>query len=452
LAAASDETLADAVQYGDPLVLRGLRYQLTGDEDLLDMQLTTLVVGGFRDVRQVANAADVALIRAKATAFLKSYRDSGAGDCPIGPTERLQKSMTLTAGVEVEAADLDMWLEELALDPWARGFSWVEGEPPPGAAHFSVAVIGAGMGGLNAAVHLKRAGIPFTVLEKNAAVGGTWHENRYPGARIDSPSRVYTHLYGVDFVKPFPFCPQPENEKYFNWVADRFDVRRDIQFGTEVESIVWDDAANVWEITATQHGAARSWRVNAVISAVGLLSRPNIPAIEGLVDFRGRWFHTADWPSELDLTGRRVAVVGTGCTGYQMIPEIVEEAAHVYIFQRSPNWVFDVPGYLAPYPSQINWLDRNFPYFTNFGRFAAAFLNRPQNTLKGLKIDPHYQDEHAVSPINKEIRDQRMAFLYSKPWRPARSDGKDDSGGSADVGASGSGGPRLQHPRCSPPR
>ena len=100
-------------------------------------------------------------------------------------------------------------------------------EPPAAEAveEFSVVVIGAGMGGLNAAVQLKQAGIPFTVLEKNSGVGGTWYENRYPGARVDSPSRNYTHIYGVDFQYPNPFCPQEENEKYFNWVADKFEVR-----------------------------------------------------------------------------------------------------------------------------------------------------------------------------------------------------------------------------------
>ena len=110
--------------------------------------------------------------------------------------------MGLAVGVEVASSDLEMWLEELALDPWARGFSWSAEAPPARVADFSVAVIGAGMGGLNAAVHLKRAGIPFTVLEKNSSVGGTWYENRYPGARVDSPSRIYTHIYGVQFQLP----------------------------------------------------------------------------------------------------------------------------------------------------------------------------------------------------------------------------------------------------------
>jgi 4-hydroxyacetophenone monooxygenase len=414
LLAAVDATIDDAVKYADPLALRGALFQLTGDEDLLDIELRTLVMGGFREMRLVAKKEDVDRIRAKGAAFLRAYRDAGAGELSIGPAERISQSMGLTAGVEVASSDLEMWMEELGLDPWARGLAWSEAAPPAGTVDFSVVVIGAGMGGLNAAVHLKRAGIPFTVLEKNSNVGGTWYENRYPGARVDSPSRIYTHVYGANFTYPYPFCPQAENEKYFNWVADTFDVRGDIQFHSEVKSIVWDDTARRWEITAEQPDGPRTWRANAVISAVGLLSRPNIPDLEGIEDFKGDWFHTARWPAGLDLTGKRVAVIGTGCTGYQLIPEVVKEAEHVLVLQRTPNWVYEAPGYLAPYPEQVNWMDRNFPYLTNFARFQAAFLNRPQNTLKGLQVDPDFHDEHAVSAVNKQVRDLRLAFLESK--------------------------------------
>ena len=156
-----------------------------------------------------------------------------------------------------------------------------------------------------------------------------------------------------------------------------FDVRKNIVFGTEVRSLVWDDESAVWHITTEGPEGEQSWRANAVIAAVGFLSRPNIPQIDGLETFRGRSFHTARWPSDLDITGKRVAVVGSGCTGYQLAAELAHEVGHLYLFQRTPSWVFDVPGYLAPYPPQINWLDRNFPYLTNFIRFTGSFMNNP---------------------------------------------------------------------------
>ena len=124
----------------------------------------------------------------------------------------------------------------------------------------------------------------------------------------------------------------------------------------------------------------------------------------------------------------------------------------MYVFQRTPNWVYEAPGYLAAYPDQVNWLDRNFPYLTNFARFQASFLNRPQNTLKGLQVDPDFHDEHAVSAINKQVRDLRMAFLQSKlGHRPDLLD-KMTPDGAANVGSAGAGRPRLQHPGRTTPR
>lgn len=410
---ASDETIDDAVKYADPMVLRGLLYQLTGDEAVAATEVST-VVFGFLETKSVTDAADVALLQAKAAEFLKAYRDQGAGDIVVGPEERLHRSLSLSAGMDIPTDELELWLEQLALDPWARGLRWQEQPTAAQLEEFSVAIIGAGMGGLNAAVLLKQAGVPCVVIEKNSGVGGTWYENRYPGARVDSPSRCYTHIYGVDFEYPNPFCEQSENEKYFNWVADSFDVRENIRFDTEVRSVVWDEAAEVWEITADGPDGAQVVRANAVISSVGFLARPNIPSLAGMDEFAGRAFHTARWPSDLDLAGKRVAVVGTGCTGYQMVPEIAKAAERTYVFQRTPNWCFEVSGYLDAFPPQMNWLDRNFPFHTNFMRFRAGWLYGPESLRKVFEIDPEFDDPHARSALNKRIREQRLEFMQRK--------------------------------------
>jgi 4-hydroxyacetophenone monooxygenase len=158
----------------------------------------------------------------------------------------------------------------------------------------------------------------------------------------------------------------------------------------------------------------RVWHANAVISGVGFLSRPNIPDIEGLATFEGAAFHTARWPGDLDLTGKRVAVVGSGCSSYQLLPELVELAEHTYLFQRTPSWCFDVHGYRSPYPPQVNWLDRNLPYFTNFARFRASWLNGPDGLGAAFTADPAFKDAHARSAMNKRARDSRLEFLQRK--------------------------------------
>ena len=237
LLTASDEVIEDAVNHADVMVLRALIYQLTGDQALVDVGIKSISAGGFFVGRGPATEADTALIRRKAVEFLKAYRDNGAGEIGFGPPERLAASIRMMFDEPLPEADMGMYIEELALDHWARALEWQREPDPEQLSDFSVTIIGAGMGGLNAAIQLKRAGIPYTHVEKNDGVGGTWYENRYPGARVDTPSRSYTHLYGVDFGYPNPYCPWNENTKYFDWVADNFNVRDDIQFNTEVLSL-----------------------------------------------------------------------------------------------------------------------------------------------------------------------------------------------------------------------
>ena len=200
-------------------------------------------------------------------------------------------------------------------------------------------------------------------------------------------------------------------------VADTFGVRGDITFETEVRSLAWDEAASMWDITVDGPEGRRTLRSNAVITAVGFLNRPNMPEIPGMERFHGPSWHSARWPAEFDPKGKRVAVIGTGCTGYQMVPELALEAGHVTVFQRTPQWLFGAPGYRSPFPSQVPWLDRNLPYHTNFMRLRIA-----SGFIAGFgplaQVDPHFQDEHATSRINKVARDNCIAFLKEKLGDP----------------------------------
>ena len=413
LLAASDATIDDAVEHADALTLRGLLYFLTRDDDLLAMK-TAAYISRTTLGSGLADEANVPIIRAKAAAYLKAYRDSGADDVPAASEDHLVRSLSLSSGVEIPDKDREIWLEEAAFDPWVRGITWPKQPTPEQLAGFTVAVIGTGLSGLNAAAQLKRAGIPFVVIEKNPDVGGTWFENQYPGARVDTPSRGYTHTFGVNYAYPYAYCPRDENMKYMRWVKDEFELGEHIAFDTEATAIVWDDAAEMWNVTARGPDGERSWRVNAVISCVGFLSRPSIPHIEGMESFEGVACHTAQWPVGLDLAGKRVAVIGSGASGYQTIPEIAKVAAETVLFQRNASWCFEDSSYVKALPPQATWLDRNFPFYVNFARFRLSCQIAPDAARTSLAVDPEFDDPHAVSALNKAVRDRCIDFIGRK--------------------------------------
>ena len=412
LLSASDAQIDDAVQYASPMVLRGLLYQLTGDADVIAMLPGTAAKYGTGS--EMANEADTELLKSKAATFLKQYRDSGADDITVGPEARLRQSLSLTAGHEIPEADLHIWQEEAAFDRWARGVHWQGGTPPKNTENFKVAVIGTGISGLNVAVQLKQAGIPFVVFEKNPEVGGSWYENRYPGARVDTSSRGYTHLFSYDYPHKYSYSPRDDNLKYFKWVADHFEIRDHIVFNTEVTSMDWDDATAKWALKSQGPSGPATSEFNAVISCVGFLSRPQMPEIEGMDSFQGAAFHTAAWPEGVEVKDKRVAVVGSAASGYQTTPEIALTAAHTLLFQRKPNWCLEDAIYLKRLPPQALWLDRNFPFYSNYVRFRVGALINPDTSKAGIVVDPDFVDPHTLSLGNKITRDMCVEFATRK--------------------------------------
>lgn len=218
---------------------------------------------------------------------------------------------------------------------------------------FDAVIVGAGFAGLYMLHKLREMGSSVRVFEAGGGVGGTWYWNRYPGARCDVESMQYSYQFSEELQQEWEwtekYSPQPEILRYANYVADRFDLRRDIQFNTRIQSAIFDEETGMW-VLETSDGA----RVSSTycMMATGCLSSANRPKFRGLDSFTGPWYHTGHWPHEgVDFTGQRVGVIGTGSSAIQSIPIIAEQAKHLTVFQRTPNYT--IPAHNAPLEPEV---------------------------------------------------------------------------------------------------
>ncbi|MBR1215444.1 NAD(P)/FAD-dependent oxidoreductase [Bradyrhizobium sp. JYMT SZCCT0180] len=211
---------------------------------------------------------------------------------------------------------------------------------PRDKSHYEVIVIGAGVAGIYQIKRLADLGVDATVLDGSPDLGGTWYRNRYPGARFDSESYTYGYSFSRELLDEWHwkerFSGQPENLRYLNHVADKFDLRKYMQFNAKVEAAAFDEAQHIWRLRIDD---GRELTCRFVILAIGLLSTPTLPRLEGVESFKGRSFHTFYWPHEpVEMAGKKVAIIGTGATAIQIIGEIADKVGELTVFQRRPNW------------------------------------------------------------------------------------------------------------------
>jgi cyclohexanone monooxygenase len=237
---------------------------------------------------------------------------------------------------------------------------------------YDVVVVGAGFAGMYMLYRLRGLGFSVRVYEQGSGVGGTWYWNRYPGARCDVESMQYSYSFSDELQQEWDwserYAPQPEILKYANYVADKYNLRADIQFGARVDRAAFDEDENIWSV-ATSDG--KTVAAKFVVLATGCLSNARMPDIKGLGGFEGQVYHTGNWPLErIDFTGLRVGVIGTGSSAIQSIPVIAEQAKHLTVFQRTPN--FSIPAHNAPLTAEERDAFRaNYPEIRRFAREVA---------------------------------------------------------------------------------
>ena len=244
---------------------------------------------------------------------------------------------------------------------------------------FEVLVVGAGMAGINLAIQLERAGVPYRVLEKNDAVGGTWLENRYPGCGVDTPSHLYSYSFATRSDWAHYYANRGQLRDYFEALSDEHGIRDRIEFGTEVIRARWDAASARWVVDVRRgDGAEETLSGNVLVSAVGHFNRPKIPPIEGLETFPGPCMHTARWDPDVDVTGKRVAVVGTGASAMQLVPALAGSAERLFVFQGEPA-VGDPHPQLRPGGEPgVRYLLSEVPFYARVVPAAALLaLRRP---------------------------------------------------------------------------
>lgn len=361
-----------------------------------------------------------AKMRAAAKVAITAYLTGQAPMAPIPSPDVLHQMMNFVAGAEIPEGYGDFLTDELAIDGHStKDPNWTTPELKAAARKLNVLVVGAGMSGLLSAIRLTQAGVPFEIVDKNPDVGGTWLENTYPGCRVDSSNHIYSYSFEPNHFWPQHFSTQPVLLDYFRGVAGRYDIKKKVRFETVVEEMTWDEDRAVWKVRLKTPSGVEHVEANAVITAVGQLNRPRFPDIKDRESFKGPSFHSAEWRHDVDLTGKRVAVVGTGASAFQFVPEIVGKVASLSVFQRTPPWGFPVPHYHEDVPEGMNWLMEHVPFYDKWYRFWMFWMVT-DGLLPMVTADPAWKGPTtAVSELNLGFREMIAAAIAAQaPDRP----------------------------------
>ncbi|MDO9527133.1 MAG: NAD(P)-binding domain-containing protein [Gemmobacter sp.] len=394
--------LKEAVAVANIPTLLMVLFQFSGDRRWMEDPFVPRRARGLDDNDSGGLPDSIqAQIRDAAFDAISAMHEGAAPALPTPGAELSAEMLAHSMAEIVTSAYGEIVAEELAGTSFAQ-------KPFAAPKGFRVLIVGAGMSGICAAIRLQAAGIAFDIVEKEGDFGGTWRENRYPGAGVDTPNHLYSYSF-AQYDWSHYFALQGELWDYFRKVAHDNGLTAHTEFGTKVDVARFDEAAGDWVVETTgADGTTRTRRYSAIFSAVGILNIPQVPDIPGLDSFPGPVVHPAEWPEDLNLTGKRVAVVGNGASAMQIVPAIADRVSHLTIFARSKQWAAPFPQFRKPVPDQIRWLIQEVPLYQKWyrQRLAWTFNDRVHITLQ---VDHDWPEPNRA--INATNERHRQAFV-----------------------------------------
>jgi 4-hydroxyacetophenone monooxygenase len=386
-----------AVELADLNAVRVALYQQTKDPELKELPMALAMDDAQRE-----------LLVSKAVAWLEQNSTTEVL-LPEPPEDELRELCNLATKEEMSDVDFNARRELPAFNefPW---FARWNGDKPQIPEGFHAVIVGSGFSGLAAAIQMSLLGVPYTVIERRPEPGGTWTINRYPDIRVDTISITYEYNFEKNFPWTEYFGRGPEVRAYLDHISTKYGVKENTRFSHDLKSATWNNAEKCYDLVVDTPEGEVTMTANYLINAVGKFANPNVVDFPGRDSFDGLIVHPSRWPEDLDLTGKRVAIIGNGSTGVQMLQPIAEDAEQVFVFQRTPQWISPRPKYGDPIEPEIRWLLDNFPGFWHWWRYmaiAALF-----QTHKMLIPDEDWKGEGGhFNQMNDGLRDTLTAYI-----------------------------------------
>ncbi len=409
---ADEAAIAAAVEDAELPALLATLAALTSDPALLDIDLVPPTPPMIMRIAPQGGMSLEAQAKAKrlCVAALVKGRDEGWKN-PLPKPEALRAAiafLTKNAGDDY----LDLLMHEIGFPDDPGRPKWSKTAIAAGR-DMRVAVIGGGLTGIATAYRLSQAGIDFVAYEKNPEIGGVWWNNTYPGCRLDTPNFAYSYSFAQKSDWPQQFSERDVIMDYARRVVADADLRRHFEFSTEVLGMRYDEARAGWRLRLGGPNGKREEFAHVVMPGVGHLNRPNIPDVAGKDTFAGRAFHSAEWPADIDVTGRRVAVVGTGASGFQIVPSIIDRVTSLHVFQRNPSWMLSTPTYHDDIKPGMTWLLKHVPYYGRWFRFWQFWI-AAEGRFPAIQVDPEWRHPISISAVNEELRQGCLANLAAQ--------------------------------------